>query len=104
MTANTPKPTLSVKLHTAEQIIAAMRENHASELKVINEKLTSSQRTGSYDRERSDKALDELAQIHSFLDAVPCPPARSTATNEYGGKTESSAMTRLSVYLATRSA
>lgn len=47
---------------------------------------------------RATAAEKELADVHAFLDAVPNPPADKTG--EYNSKL--SAMTRLSVYLATR--
>jgi len=52
----------------------------------------------SYHERSATEARNELAQIHAFLDAVPNPPA-SKAVDSY---TPIAAMTRLSVWLATR--
>lgn len=56
--------------------------------------------TQTYYERNATEARSELAQIHSFLDAVPNPPASKAVD----GHTPIAAMTRLSVWLATRGA
>jgi len=73
-------------------------KNVKAELEKVKKDLESSKSSHKWSQDRAVAAEKELADIHAFLDAVPNPP--TDKTGEYGAKI--SAMTRLSVYLASR--
>src|SRR5690348_57354 len=87
MTKATRKPALTTQLKNAQAEIAA-----------LTKKVETEERNAKYAQARADEAKRELADVHAFLDAVPNPPANKTG--EYSQPV--SAMTRLSVFLATR--
>lgn len=88
------------KISVAAQLKAALADaneqrNHATRLM---KDIEQAKQSSTYANERASRAERELADVHAFLDAVPNPPADKTG--EYN--TKLSAMTRLSVFLATR--
>ncbi|MEG0966729.1 MAG: hypothetical protein RSG92_15275 [Pseudomonas sp.] len=84
------KPALSTQLKASQAEVAALQK-----------KLESSEQHQKWARESADKANTALNDVHAFLDAVPNPPARKAGEEGYGA--ERSLMTRLAVYLSTRS-
>jgi uncharacterized protein YlxW (UPF0749 family) len=87
MAKNARKPALSTQLKAAQAETAALQK-----------RIEQFERTSKYENDARAKAERELSDIHAFLDAVPNAPA--SKTTEYSQPI--SAMTRLSVYLATR--
>lgn len=81
--------------------VSTLLKNALSEVEALKKKVESADSTAKWANQRADKAESELQQIHAFLDAVPNPPLRKIEL-DYGAKQDVSAMTRLSVYLATK--
>lgn len=100
MTTKTKKPSLQAQLKAATAA-AAEHKAHADKLQ---KELDSAKQVREHYSNRADKADAELQQIHAFLDAVPNPPARKTDPAVTGGYSADNigALTRLSVFLATR--
>lgn len=73
--------------------------NAKTELDKVKNELESLKSQHKWATDARSTAENEPNQIHAFLDAVPNPPADKVG--DYGQK--ASAMTRLAVYLATRS-
>lgn len=89
---------------TKTPAISAQLKNALAEIEALKKKIENTESISRYRDQENTKLSAELGQIHAFLDAVPNPPVRETETGNYGAKVAHSAMTRLSVYLATRSA
>lgn len=88
------KPSIQKQLTETRNALAIAESALATKQKELdNTKSTMSH----YERSMRD-AQSEVAQVHAFLDAVPNPPASKAAD----GYTSINAMTRLSVWLATR--
>lgn len=98
MSTKTKKPSLNAQLKAAKTE-AAEQQLHAASLQ---KKLDESERMKTHYQGMRDKAEAELNGIHAFLDAVPNPPSRKTNPEFTSYAQDVSAMTRLSVFLATR--
>lgn len=88
------KPSITTQLKAAKAE-AAEQKAHAEKLQ---KDLASANQTLDMYRNRNTNAEGELDQIHAFLNAVPNPPAEKLE----GSYNKLGAMTRLSVFLATR--
>lgn len=92
---STKKPSIVTQLKNAKAEIA----EHRLHIEKLQKELDSAKSNNSYHSERAQKAEAEVGQIHAFLDSVPNPPPTAQQDNQYA---KLSAMTRLSVFFATR--
>lgn len=92
------KPSLQTQLKNAKAELAAAQQKIAQ----LQKELDSNKGTITYNHGRAERAEGELQQIHAFLDAVPNPPARKTDPTVTDYARDVTALTRLTVFLATR--
>lgn len=88
------KPSIATQLKDAKVELAAAQQKIGK----LEKDLESEKANRTYASAARDEAQKEVTQIHEFLNAIPNPPADKGAD----GYTKISAMTRLSVFLATR--
>lgn len=94
------KPSFQTQLKDAKAELAAAQQKIAA----LQKEAESDKRMKEHYSSEATGAKAELEQIHAFLDAVPNPPARKTdpvVTGAYGAENVG-ALTRLTVFLATR--
>jgi chromosome segregation ATPase len=89
-------------LSLTKQLKAAQTElaEHKAHSEKLAKDLESKKSNYDYQYNQTQLLQREIDQVHSFLDAIPNPPARE-ADGEYT-KVKHALMTRLSVFLATR--